>query len=227
MAGTRLENWSTLDREDLRERVVTEAGRTDLTFPETQLLEAAQNRLRNWREPFTRRRAMVDDIETLPDSIPEATEEKAPKVKKVAKKRIKVEAAANAAEDDTADTAADTAAVIEGEPEVKKASKTKKAAPAKKASAKKKTAKKATAAKKTKATANGTGNGAVRANMTDIVRWKKSAENPFREGSGSYKRTELVRENSGKTRKEIQGKAVKASTIATLARLGLVEIDAG
>jgi membrane protein involved in colicin uptake len=227
MAGSRLEYWSTLDGEELRSRVGAELERTGLTFAETQLLEAAQRRLCSWRAPSNRRRAMIDDTETAPDTTVdlEIVEEKKEPVKKRKAKKAKdapEETAIAATEETTVqETVGET---DEGETKVRTAKKAKKA-PAKKAAKKakkaapKKTAKKVTAKR---AAANGA-NGRV--NLEDVVRWKKGAENPFREGSGAYKRTEIVKSNSGSTRKSIQSKAIKGSTIATLARMGLVEID--
>src|SRR5262249_16773371 len=56
---------------------------------------------------------------------------------------------------------------------------------------------------------------------------KTGKENPFREGSGSYKRVELVLKNSGKTAGTILKMAgMKATTLATCKRLGLIRIEA-
>ena len=70
MAGIRLEYWSTLNREELKRRVEEELRRGKLTFVEQQLLEAAQGRLRTWREPHKRSSHMSDDDEPKTDPAP-------------------------------------------------------------------------------------------------------------------------------------------------------------
>jgi hypothetical protein len=54
MAGKRLEHWSTLTRDVLAERISREAIRHDLTFAETQLLNAARERLSMWKAPWSK-----------------------------------------------------------------------------------------------------------------------------------------------------------------------------
>jgi hypothetical protein len=64
---------------------------------------------------------------------------------------------------------------------------------------------------------------------TAKILWNKSRENPFREGSGAYLRTEAVRKCSGKTRELIErtrSRSIRSTTIPTLARLGLVRAAA-
>ena len=50
-------------------------------------------------------------------------------------------------------------------------------------------------------------------------------ENPFREGCGAWKRTELVRKASGRTVAEMRSiKSMRVTTLATLARLALIKV---
>lgn len=50
-------------------------------------------------------------------------------------------------------------------------------------------------------------------------------DNPFREGSGAWERTEVVRKASGQTVSAMQGKAnLRGTTLATLARLELIKV---
>jgi hypothetical protein len=50
-------------------------------------------------------------------------------------------------------------------------------------------------------------------------------DNPFREGSGAWERTEIVRKASGQTVSAMQGKAnLRGTTLATLARLELIKV---
>src|SRR5580765_6385323 len=83
MAGDRLFFWNTLPKEELQRRVQMEISRQDLSFAETQLLEAALERLRTWRGPSLRPREMKvkgDDTEDLVETgQPEVIEEKKPK----------------------------------------------------------------------------------------------------------------------------------------------------
>jgi hypothetical protein len=74
MAGKRLESWSTLNREDLKQRIDEEIRRTHLSFAEQQLLEAAQERLRTWREPRQRGSSSMND-DPKPTDPPEPKEE--------------------------------------------------------------------------------------------------------------------------------------------------------
>jgi hypothetical protein len=70
--------------------------------------------------------------------------------------------------------------------------------------------------KKAKVTRNFVADGAK-------INWLAKAVNPFREGSEVWKRVELVRKNSGKTRETIEKlKGVRVSTVPALVRAGLV-----
>jgi hypothetical protein len=56
---------------------------------------------------------------------------------------------------------------------------------------------------------------------------KTSKGNPFKEGTGAYKRVELVLKNSGKTAGTIAKLAgLKSSTLSNCKRLGLIKIEA-
>jgi hypothetical protein len=51
-------------------------------------------------------------------------------------------------------------------------------------------------------------------------------DNPFREGCGAWKRTEIVRKASGQTVSAMRSnKNLRATTLATLARLELIEVS--
>jgi hypothetical protein len=50
-------------------------------------------------------------------------------------------------------------------------------------------------------------------------------ENPFREGSGAWTRTEIVRKNSGQKVSSVQSKdGMRGTTLATLARMELIKV---
>jgi hypothetical protein len=56
------------------------------------------------------------------------------------------------------------------------------------------------------------------------VNWA-GRENPFREGCGAWKRTEIVRKASGQTVSAMRSnKGLRATTLATLARLKLIAV---
>jgi hypothetical protein len=56
------------------------------------------------------------------------------------------------------------------------------------------------------------------------VTWA-GGDNPFREGSGAWERTETVRKASGETVSAMQGKAgLRGTTLATLARMELIKV---
>jgi hypothetical protein len=179
MAGKRLESWSTLNREDLKARIEIEIQRTDLSFAEQQLLDAAQERLRQWREPRQRGSSSMND-DPKPTDPPEPKEEAKPdnpsKEKKMARKTSKVRVGA------------------------------------------KRTAGKTTTTK--------TRESVTRSRIDpDAKVTKTSKGNPFREGSDSYIRTEIVLKNSGKTAGTIAGlKGLLPTTLATLKRIGVVKI---
>lgn len=84
MAGTRLEHWSTLNKADLQERVDTELRQSNLSFAEQQLLDAALERLKRWKEPHKRGSSM-DDPKPTPEPEKEPPEEDS-KMKRTASK---------------------------------------------------------------------------------------------------------------------------------------------
>jgi len=177
----RLEFWSTLPREELKRRVAAEVKRTDLTFVQTQLLAAAQERLRNSRAPIenkgVKRMNLDDAVEVKKEAEPPAEKKSTPKKKPAAKKATGKVAA-------------------------------------------KKTVKKPAAKKAKAAKPNG------RMDPKSKVIWA-GKDNPFREGSGSYDRTELVRKADGKMVETILAmKGIKPTTLNTLKRLELIRIAA-
>ena len=87
--------------------------------------------------------------------------------------------------------------------------------------AKSKTARKPTARTASKARAGG-GNRALIPGDAKIIPTGK--ENPFREGSGAYDRTEKVLKNKGKTRDEIEKlTGILGSTIPNLIKLKVIK----
>jgi len=90
----------------------------------------------------------------------------------------------------------------------------------------KKTAKKATTKKK--AAKKSSGSRGPIAKLTDDtkVTWVSGKENPYREGSGKWKRTEAVRTStsSAATVKTLRSKKIKTGTIRTLAKQGVVKL---
>jgi hypothetical protein len=90
----------------------------------------------------------------------------------------------------------------------------------------KKTAKKSTTKKKA---AKKSGARGPIAKITDEtkVTWVSGKENPYREGTGKWKRTEVVRTSTGSavTVKTLQGKKVKRGTIRTLVREGVAKLS--
>jgi hypothetical protein len=198
MAGERLEYWSTLPRSVLAERISREEIRHDLTFAETQLLDAARERLSKWRAPSSRSSGMNQEKKTE-----DQTEVKAEPVAK-AKPQAQIDtvvAAVAAAEPDQP--------AVKAKAAPKKAKS--KAAPAAKSAAPAASKKEAPVAKKTKsktkaksvvkavsAKANSTGNG-KRIPEDAVLKVHKSFKNPFKEGSGPYKRFEIIAKHNGKT----------------------------
>ena len=173
MAGDRLENWSTLNHADLQDRVDKELQRSDLSFAEQQLLDAAQERLRKWREP-RKRSSMVDDKKSDPTSNEEADPDK--ETKMVTRKTSKVRAG-----------------------------------------------KGRTAGKKTVPTRKG----ATRTRLDPTAKvMKGTGENPFKEGSGSFKRTEIMLKNAiGKTVEQARAlKGTKPTTLNTLVNMGTLKV---
>jgi hypothetical protein len=56
---------------------------------------------------------------------------------------------------------------------------------------------------------------------------KGSAKNPFKEGTGSYERTQLVLKNIGKTVEHVRGlKGLKPTTLNTLVKEGVIKVKA-
>lgn len=191
MAGKRLLQWPTLPKEELKRRIQAESSRSDLSFEEKQLLEAARERLLSWKEPFrTTKEKAMDDTETKPE----------------------------------ADDAAAPPAPSTEEKTVKSKSKSKKSA-AKTAKPAKKTNAKPPAAKAAKVAGNGRGRGPGIDPEAKIV-WLSSKENPYREGTGAFKRTELVRKASGKTAATINKiSGIKSSTLNTLKNEGCIRVE--
>jgi hypothetical protein len=95
MAGKRLEHWSTLNKDELRRRIDLEIRRTDLSFAEQQLLDAAQERLQHWKEPHKRGSSMKNDDpkpNPEPDPKPETSAPDKAKESKVKRNTSKVRA---------------------------------------------------------------------------------------------------------------------------------------
>jgi cytoskeletal protein RodZ len=178
MAGVRLEHWSTLNYDELQLRVDAEIQRTDLSFAEQQLLDAALERLKRRRGPHKRGSSMQNTRDDDPKANPEPEADK-PK------------------EDD-------------------------------KESKMKRTASKVRAGKKRNGgkTASKTRTAATRSRLDPDAKVTKLKPNPFREGSGSFERTELVLKASGQTVKTIMAKkGIKTTTLPTLVRKGIIKIS--
>jgi hypothetical protein len=170
-----------------------------MTPQEQQLYDAARNRLLTWKEPLKRRgkEKMIDDTETTTTPTQNEPEHPAPEAKPVRKAPAKKAAPA----------AADAA---EKESTVAKSAK--------------KSAKK-TGGKKTKVAKKSDGNGVSRIPMEAKITWT-GKENPFKEGSGAYDRTELVRKASGKTHETIgKIKGIRSSTLRTLLNMELIRVS--
>ena len=222
MAGIRLEWWNTLSTEELRRRVQIESARTDLSFAETQLLDAALERLRTTRGPSRTPREMQvkgeDDITELQEAEAPAIQEKEKKPKRARKAKVKAEPEAGEVERSDFHTGlngeSDTPAATEKEPDVKRGAS--KARGGKKRNS-------AGAVTKTKKEAGSSARSRIdpEAKVTKV----SGATNPFREGSGSYKRVETVWKASGKTAEAISKlSGVMPQTLSTMKRLGLVKI---
>jgi len=197
MAGIRLESWSTLNRSDLLDRVSLEERRPRLTFEETQLLDAARERLRTWRAPSLRSKVMqekkLEEQTDVTKAVVGEFVEDVTKAKAAKKQIADVTEAANEAEAEEAPKKSVTKA------------KTKKAAPAAKPAAKAANKKEAPVAKKTKTAKTNVkakaakSNGGKRIPDDAVLKVNKSFKNPFKEGSGPYKRFELCAKSDGKT----------------------------
>jgi hypothetical protein len=96
MAGSRLEYWSTLPRNELETRVQAEMRMTNLSFAEQQLLDAALERLRTWREPGSMLRSKSGRIQMRDDDpnaedisiVPEKQEPKPAPAKPKKEKKV-------------------------------------------------------------------------------------------------------------------------------------------
>lgn len=209
MAGIRLEHWSTLPRGVLAERISSEELRHDLTFAETQLLDAARERLSKWRAPSQRSKAMNQEkkIENQSDITKEV-------VGTFVEDAVKAQKKADATAVDTlaAMSDKDEPAVKAKKPAAKKTATKAKAAPAAKPAAPAANKKEATVAKKSKSKsvkaasvktvkevlAKAKSNG-KRIPEDAKLKVNKSFKNPFKEGSGPFKRFEICAKSDGKT----------------------------
>lgn len=226
MAGVRLECWNTLSRQELQRRVQLEIPRKDLSFPESQLLDAALERLRIWRGSSRLPRESIvkgDEEDTALQELEQPAEQPEEKKKiikpRVRKAKVKAEPEV-AAEVEHSDF---HTGLSGGGTDKKAAAPTKETKVARTAS-KTRGKKKASVAKTKKASST---NGARRPRLDPEAKvvWVKGAENPFRENSGSYKRVETVKKNSGKTAEAISKlSGILPQTLSTMKRLGLVEI---
>jgi hypothetical protein len=154
----------------------------NLTFAEQQLLDAAQEGLRNWREPNIREKTMkLDDEPKNEEANAVNQKQEQPPVPVTKKRKEKLKVAKRA---------------------------------------------KGRGGKKRKAaSANGSGKRAGRApRIADEAKiTKTSKDNPFREGSGSYKRVEAVWKNSGQTAGTIKKKVdLKPGSLSNMVKLGLI-----
>jgi hypothetical protein len=225
MAGTRLEYWSTLSKEEIQRRVKIESARTDLTFAQTQLLDAALERLRTWRGPSRTPREMKvkgdEDADTeLKEAEAPAIEEKVKDKKPKRARKAKVKAEPEAAEVEHSDFHTG----LNGETD-KPAAEEKETKVARTASKARKGKKRDSAGKvaKTKKEAGTKARSRIdpEAKVTKI----SGAANPFREGSGSYKRVETVWKASGKTAEAISKlTGVLPQTLSNMKKLGLIKI---
>jgi outer membrane biosynthesis protein TonB len=194
MSDERLKYWMTLPHEELKRRVDLELKRTDLSFAEGQLLDAALERLKSYREPIrqTRKESKMKDDETATSSETPPTPPPSDKPPKASRKKSTTKAK---------------------EPTVKKAktrnSNSRKAVTGKTAKAK-------------KAASNG---GSRLDPEAKVV--KTGKENPFREGTESWERINIVLKSSGQTVKTIRAKAgLKPTTLNTAIKEGLVKVVA-
>jgi hypothetical protein len=208
MAGKRLERWSTLPRDVLTERISREENRRNLSFAETQLLDAARERLLKWKAPSLRSSLMngnkfegqTDTTKTVVGEFVEDATKATPAAK---------------------ETATDKPAKVKAAP--KKTAK--KAAPAAKSAAPAANKKEAEMAKKskTKATAKKakSNGGGKRIPDDAVLKVKKSFKNPYAEGTGPYKRFEICAKSDGKTYGALRTMAsLKPTTPLNFAKAG-------
>jgi hypothetical protein len=201
MAGIRLECWNTLPRDELERRVQAELRRTDLSFEETQLLDAARERLSHWKAPSQRSKPGVTKMNT-DDNTTTHTE---------TSQQEKLE----------------TAATVAGpKPTVKpKAKAPAKAAAPKKAAAPAKAKPKAKAKAPAKSKAKPKAKGKVKAakvsrNGDQVFVAKSGWEPELREGSAARDRVMTALKMSGKTRAQVNERVGRASTLAWILRNG-------
>jgi len=211
MAGERLQQWSTLPHEELVKRVANEQTRLDLSFEETQLLNAALERLNRWKMPLSHNRSKamqedkkVEDTATVENNMAVAEQLTGATVKKKPASK-------------TAKPTTTTTTTTTQPKEANVAKKAKSAKPAAKKSAKpaKKPAAKPAAKK---AAAGGT---KTRISDEAVLRVKKSFKNPYKEGSGPYKRFEVCAKSDGKTYGALRAMAsLKPTTPLNFVRAG-------
>jgi hypothetical protein len=198
MAGERLEQWSTLTHGVLAERISQEAGRA-LTFEETQLFNAARERLLSWKAPSSRSKAMNQE-EKKPEVQTDVKEiaKEIPVKKSEVETQTEVDQPAVKAKAATKKTVSPKAA--------------KKAAPAAK-SVTSTTKKEASVAKKTKAKSTAKSNGTGKRIPEDaVLKVSKSFKNPYKEGTGPFKRFEICAKSNGKTYAALKAMASLKST---------------
>jgi len=206
MAGKRLERWSTLPRDVLTERISREENRRDLTFAETQLLDAARERLLKWKAPSLRSSLMngnklegqTDTTKTVVGEFVEDATKATPAAK---------------------ETATDKPAKVKAAP--KKTAK--KAAPAAKSAAPAANKKEAEMAKKskTKATAKKAKSNGKRIPDEAVLKVNKSFKNPFAAGTSKHKRFEICAKSNGKTYGQLRSLAsLKPTTPLNFAKAG-------
>lgn len=182
--GDRLTYWSVLNREELQRRISIEQGRRSLSLEEQQQLDAAHERLLHWRVPSSRRMTMSQE-----------------------KKEETI------AHDEVAATNA-TPKTAEAKPAKKKptvqrehirgtVTKSKKSTKSEESTmrTKKKTAK--------KSKSNGT---TKRVSEDAVLVVKKGFKNPYKEGSGPYKRFEICSKSAGKTYGQLRSMASLKTT---------------
>jgi hypothetical protein len=194
-----LEFWDVLPKHSLK-ACVTAAGKEQLasmTPQEQQLYDAARNRLLTWKEPLKRRGKEKMIDDTETTVTQTEPEHPAPEAKPVRKAPAKRAAPAAADAAEKESTVAKRA---------KKAGKSSKKTVVK--------AKKANS-----------GNGVSRIPLEAKITWT-GKENPFKEGSGAFDRTELVRKASGKTHETIgKLKGIRSSTLRTLLNMELIRVS--
>jgi len=193
MAGIRLEHWDTLPREELSRRISIEQVRNDLSFAETQLLNAARERLSGWPAPSQRMKTMQQEKKT--ETTVETPTEKPVVAETITATPTEKDVVVDAAAAKKKPVAKKTA---KAKPSTKSTdqTKSKESTMAAKKKTSTKTAKTAKPAKAAKVASNGSGK---RIPDDAVLRVKKSFKNPYKEGSGPYKRFEIMTKSDGKT----------------------------